>query len=127
MQRQLRYIKYKIAKVDQFRTWRHVSIAARAPAIGCWFADNGSVNGDEMYEGVTFCNNCTVRRCSLLLDALQLWRSCCCTGRKVRRSSFRKLSRSRRSWPASYSRIHPIQPLRFRKLRGDMPFGEPFG
>jgi hypothetical protein len=72
-------------------------------------------------------NNCTVRRCSLLLDARQLWRSCCCIGRKVRRSLFRKLSSCRRSWPASYSRIHPIQPLRFRKLRGDMPFGEPFG
>jgi nitrous oxidase accessory protein NosD len=51
----------------------------------------------------------------------------CCTGRKVRRSLFRKLSRRRRSWPASCSRIQPIQPLRLRKLRGDMPFGEPFG
>jgi len=68
-------------------------------------------------------NNCTVRRCSLFLDALQLWRSCCCTGRKVRRSLFRKLSSRRRSWPASYSRTRPIQPLRFRKLRGDVPLG----
>jgi hypothetical protein len=67
----------------------------------------------------------TVRR-SLILDARELWRSCCYRCHKVRRSLFRKVSSSW-SRPASYSRTHPIQPLRFRKLRGDMPFGEPFG
>jgi hypothetical protein len=35
VQRQLRYIKYKVAKADQFRTWRRVSFAARVPTIGC--------------------------------------------------------------------------------------------
>ena len=46
--------------------------------------------------------------------------------RTVRRSLFRKVSSSW-SRSAGYSRTHPIQPLRFRKLPGDTPFGEPFG
>jgi hypothetical protein len=54
VQRQLRYIKYKVAKADQFRTWRHVSFAVRSPATGCEIGSrSGSVNGDETYEGVT--------------------------------------------------------------------------
>jgi hypothetical protein len=67
----------------------------------------------------------TVRR-SLILDARELWRSCCYRRHKVRRSLFRKVSSSW-SRSAGYSRTHPIQPLRSRKLRGDMSFGEPFG
>jgi len=63
----------------------------------------------------------TVRR-SLTLDARELWRSCCYRRHKVRRSLFRKVSSSW-SRPASYSRIHPIQSLRFRKLRGDTSLG----
>ena len=68
-------------------------------------------------------NNCTVRR-SLLVDARKPGRSCCCRRRKVPRSLFRKVSSSR-SWPATTrSRMDPLQPLRLRKLRGDMPADE---
>jgi len=31
---QLRYVKYKVVKADQFRAWRHVCFSARVPAIG---------------------------------------------------------------------------------------------
>ena len=116
---------------------RSSSVAGRScPALaiashtGCGANDQdqrgGSLSrksGKAAGRSWTVRNNCTVGRCSLFLDAPQLWRSCCCTGRKVRRSLFRKLSTGRRSWPASYSRTHPIQPLRFRKLRGDVPLG----
>jgi hypothetical protein len=68
-------------------------------------------------------DNCTVRR-SLLVDAGKLWRSCCCRRRKVRRSLFRKVSSSRSRPATTRSRMHPLQPLRLRKLRGDMPADE---
>ena len=47
--------------------------------------------------------------------------------RMVRRSLFRKVSSSR-SWPATTrSRMDPLQPLRLRKLRGDMSADELYG
>src|SRR5262249_51600627 len=57
---------------------------------------------------------------SPLVDARELRRSCWRRRRKVRRSLFRKV-RSSRSRPATTrSRIHPLQPLRLHKLRGDI-------
>jgi hypothetical protein len=52
---QLRYLKYKVAEPD------HGSIMATllflCPSTGhrvqCWFAENGSEDSGEMYEGVT--------------------------------------------------------------------------
>ncbi len=48
----LRYIKYKVAKADQFRIW--ATRLFRCPSTGhrvqAWFADNGFVNDDETYR-----------------------------------------------------------------------------
>ena len=51
----LRYLKYKVADLDQVLAWRHVSFFAphTGQRVQGWFADDGSENGGDTYQGVT--------------------------------------------------------------------------